>query len=310
MMQTFRHEEFLPLPDLTALKNSSGETVSVVIPARNEEATIGHIVSALGHLCGAGSLIDEIVVMDDSSEDATASVAREAGARVERVDMAGPGTAGWGKGLALWKSQFVTRGSIVVFVDADIADFSDRFVVGPAGVLLRRPQIELVKASYDRPLVNGAAQEEEGAGGRVTEMLVRPLLNLFLEELSGLRQPLAGEYAARRSTLRNMRFFPGYGVEIGLLLDYYSKFGRAGIAQVDVGKRTHRNRSVTELSDMAFEIAGVFFSCLESQGRIALSGPLNRLLTSFRKGAEKRCRYDAVELPAAATVERAVNNGN
>ncbi|MBN1578907.1 MAG: glucosyl-3-phosphoglycerate synthase [Chitinispirillaceae bacterium] len=296
MIQTFKYEDFPPLSELTALKRQLHETISVVIPALNEESTIGPIVAATRTLKDTTGLVDEVIVMDDSSDDATASVAREAGAKVVHVGGIGPFMQVRGKGLALWKSQFVAGGSIIVFIDADLLDFNDRFIVGLAGALLHDKGLELVKAAYHRPFKSTTGTSDE-SGGRVTEILVRPLLNLFLAELAELRQPLAGEYAVRRSTLEKMHFYSGYGVEIGLLLEYYFTLGINSIGQVDTGMRTHRNRSLSELSNMAFEIGQVFFNYIEQQGYCTLKYPRNTIIKSCKAGIWKACECEEMRLP-------------
>ncbi|MBN1308351.1 MAG: glucosyl-3-phosphoglycerate synthase [Chitinispirillaceae bacterium] len=308
MIQTFTCDDFLPLSALTALKRRQHETISVVIPALNEESTVGPIVTAARTLMDATGLVDEVIVMDDSSDDATASVARRAGAKVVKAGGIEPCMQAHGKGLALWKSQYVAGGSIIVFVDADLLDFNDRFIVGLAGALLHRQELELVKAAYKRPFKNNGEMINE-SGGRITEILVRPLLSLFLPELAELRQPLAGEYAVRRLTLEKMHFYPGYGVEIGLLLEYYFTFGTDCIGQVDTGMRTHRNRRLSELSNMAFEIGRVFFDYLDQQGYCILRHPQNTITTSCTGDSGKAYRFKERKLPPKKMTESAQLHG-
>jgi glucosyl-3-phosphoglycerate synthase len=296
MIQTFKYEDFLPLPVLSALKQQSHESISVIIPARNEESTIGRIVTSLRKLMDATGIIDEIIVMDDASEDATAAVARNAGANVVQVKNSGPHSEERGKGVALWKSQFVCCGTIIAFIDADLLDFDERFIIGLTGALLRNNHLELVKASYRRPLTNGSTTFEN-SGGRVTEILVRPLLNLFLPELADVHQPLGGEYAVRRPMLGKMHFYSGYGVEIGLLLEYYFSCGTAAIGQVDVGSRTHRNRELSELSFMSFEITQVFFNYLEQHGYCTTRLPRPAIIRSWESGAWKARTCEDIRLP-------------
>ena len=309
MIQTFTYEDFLPLSELTAFKRQLHETISVVIPALNEESTIGPIVAATRTVMDATGLVDEVIVMDDSSDDATASVAQGAGAKVVKTGSIGPCLQARGKGLALWKSQYVAGGSIIVFVDADLLDFNDRFIVGLAGALLHNNGLELIKAAYNRPFNNNTGTINE-SGGRITEILVRPLLRLFLTELAELRQPLAGEYAVRRSTLEKMHFYSGYSVEIGLLLEYYFTFGINCIGQVDMGMRTHRNRRLSELSNMAFEIGRIFFNCLEQQGYCTLTYPYNTIITSCTAGIGKACRSEETQLPPKNMTESTLSHGN
>jgi glucosyl-3-phosphoglycerate synthase len=234
-----------------------GRTVSVVLPALNEQPTVGALVKALRPL--VGGLIDELVVMDSGSTDCTAEVAREAGARVvQRTDVL-PEVAPWpGKGEVLWRSLAATSGDVLVFIDSDLIDFDAGFVPALLGpVLLRRQgmQVALVKGFYRRPLRIESAEVGTG-GGRVTELLARPLLNALRPELAGVVQPLGGEYAATREFLESVPFAAGYGVEIGLLLDAHTRYGLDGLAQVNLGVRKHRNRSLLELGVMSRQILG------------------------------------------------------
>lgn len=238
--------------DLRAAKGST--TVSVCIPAKNEQGTVGHIVAAIdqrfGHL--ASSIVDEIIVIDDCSADETAGVAAKAGAKVISVADVLPGDGvGQGKGNVLWKSVAASTGDIVVWVDADLTSFEPEWITGLVGPLLTDPKIAMVKAHFERP-------ENEGfGGGRTTEIMVRPLFSTFFPHLTGIRQPLAGEYAVRRSVLEQVRFSMGYGVETGLLIDIADLVGLDRLAQVDLGVRTHRSRPATELSAQAMEILHV-----------------------------------------------------
>ena len=234
-----------------------GRTVSVVLPALNEQPTVGALVEALQPL--VGGLIDELVVMDSGSTDRTAEVARKAGARVvQRTDVL-PEVAPWpGKGEVLWRSLAATSGDVLVFIDSDLIDFDAGFVPALLGpVLLRRrsKRVALVKGFYRRPLRVESAEVGTG-GGRVTELLARPLLNALRPELAGVVQPLGGEYAATREFLESVPFAAGYGVEIGLLLDAHTRYGLDGLAQVNLGVRKHRNRSLLELGVMSRQILG------------------------------------------------------
>jgi glucosyl-3-phosphoglycerate synthase len=236
--------------DAADLARRKGATsVSVVIPARNEEATVGSIVSsirrALGVEAGGVGLVDEVIVVDDDSTDATAAVAGSAGATVVR----GPGA---GKGGALAVGVGAARGELVCFLDADVANFDPSFVVALLGPLLTDPAILLVKAFYERPLAGQA-----GEGGRVTELVARPAIELLAPELAWVRQPLAGETALRRWVLDHVRLASGYGVELKLLLDVASRFGTEAIAQVDLGERVHRNRPLADLVPQAKEVLAV-----------------------------------------------------
>jgi glucosyl-3-phosphoglycerate synthase len=240
---------------LVAEKQEWGTTVSVVLPALDEERTVGHIVDAIREaLVERCPLVDELVVVDSGSTDRTAEVASAAGARVVHVDTVLPAHGSRpGKGEALWKSLHATSGDLVVFVDADLIGFDPRFVVGLLGPLLTDPTIGYVKALYDRPLTTTDGIVPSG-GGRVTELVARPLLNAFWPELSGFVQPLSGEYAGRRALLEQVPFVSGYGVEFGLLVDLLALTGLDALAQVDLGTRQHTHQADAALGRMAGQI--------------------------------------------------------
>lgn len=241
--------------ELLRAKREHGTTISVVLPALDEEVTVGSIVTALRRaLVDAHPLVDELVVVDSGSRDRTAEVAARAGAHVVHVDAVLPqyGRIA-GKGEALWKSLYVTRGDLVVFVDSDLVAFDPRFVVGLLGPLLTDPTVGYVKGLYDRPL-NTVAGLVPSGGGRVTELLARPLLNAWWPQLAGFVQPLSGEYAGRRSLLESVPFASGYGVEFGLLVDVAELAGVDAMAQVDLGTRHHGHQSDAALGRMAGQI--------------------------------------------------------
>jgi glucosyl-3-phosphoglycerate synthase len=261
-----------PVERLVAAKD--GATVSVVLPALDEEPTVGEIVSGVRELAESTGLVDEIVVVDSGSVDRTAAVAAAAGAAVHHRDDILPGCGSRpGKGDVLWKALAVTRGDIVVYVDADLADFRPHFVTGLLGPLLTDATVELVKAFYDRPLLDISA----AGGGRVTELTARPLLNAYFPELAGVVQPLAGEYAARRDLLESLPFAAGYGVETGLLIDTLATRGLDVVAQVDLGQRTHGHQDTAALGRMA---AAIVHTVLE---RADPGSPLWTSLTQFRR---------------------------
>ncbi|RJU00280.1 glucosyl-3-phosphoglycerate synthase [Arthrobacter frigidicola] len=270
--------------DLVARKQ--GQHVSVVLPAKNEAATIGAIVTALrAELMEAVPLLDELIVIDSNSTDDTSAVAASAGARVAHQDQILPGTGCIpGKGEALWKSLAIASGDIIVFIDADLHGFDAQFAVGLLGPLLTDPQIHFVKSYYDRPLDDGLRVMPAG-GGRVTELVARPLLNLFWPQLAGVVQPLAGEYAARRSLLECIPFVSGYGVEIGMLIDVLETVGLGGMAQVDLGERRHRNSTDGELARMAMQIQLTVQSRLHRRG-LAPAAPSTVELTQFLRDGE------------------------
>ncbi|GAB2577722.1 glucosyl-3-phosphoglycerate synthase [Streptomyces capparidis] len=276
-----------PLELLARAKAAAGHegTVSVVLPALDEERTVGDIVAAIRRdLVERVPLVDEIVVVDSGSTDRTAEVAARAGARVVHRDAILPRLpAVPGKGEVLWRSLLATRGEIVCFVDADLREFDSRFVSGIVGPLLTDPGVDFVKAMYDRPLESGGAVVP-GGGGRVTELVARPLLNLHWPALAGFVQPLGGEYAARRSLLERLPFPCGYGVELGLLVDALETVGLDRLAQVDVGVRHHRHQDGRALGRMAATIYRTALERLARSGRLAVGGaPVSPLLTQFER---------------------------
>jgi glucosyl-3-phosphoglycerate synthase len=261
-----------PVDRLAAAKGAT--RVSVVLPALDEEPTVGEIVIGIRRLAEHTGLVDEIVVVDSGSVDRTAEVAAAAGAAVYHRDDILPGLGSRpGKGEVLWKALAVTTGDILVYVDADLTAFRESFVTGLLGPLLCDPSVLMVKAFYDRPLLDVSA----AGGGRVTELAARPLLGAFFPELAGVVQPLAGEYAARRSLLERLPFAAGYGVETGLLIDAYRRFGLDAIAQVDLGQRTHGHQDTAALGRMA---ATILHTVLR---RAAVDDPLWTTLTQFRR---------------------------
>jgi glucosyl-3-phosphoglycerate synthase len=243
--EPYRHSDF----DAVGLAaRRAGRVISVCIPARNEAATVGVIVDSIGRalVAGAGGvdLVTEILVIDDGSVDGTARVAAEAGATVVRA-----GDAGGGKGQALTLALAEARGDVLVFLDGDVENFGPHFVTGLLGPLLTDDDVALVKGFYQRP-VDGAPS----GGGRVTELVARPVIDLLFPELGGVRQPLAGETAAHRSVLEKTGLDPDYGIELGLLVDVADRFGVDAIAQVDLGVRIHRNRPLEELRHEATDV--------------------------------------------------------
>lgn len=239
------------------LGRKGDRSVTVVIPARDEDATVGAVVARIladfVHPHGGG-LVDEVVVIDSDSTDGTAEAARAAGAKVFSARAIRP-DLGWvaGKGEALWKAQFVTRGDLLVFVDADLVDWGTHFVTGLLAPLLADDAVHLVKAVYDRPMIDASGREEE-SGGRVTELVARPWLALHRPELAGIVQPLSGEWAIRRESFASFSVPVGYGVEIAALLDTADRFGVHAIAQVDLGRRTHRHHRHDTLGPMAVQV--------------------------------------------------------
>ncbi|MBE1580229.1 glucosyl-3-phosphoglycerate synthase [Amycolatopsis roodepoortensis] len=234
--------------DIVAAKGD--RTVSVVLPALDEEDTVAEVVGTVRPLLG--TVVDELIVMDSGSTDATAELAARAGARVvHREDVLPDLPPVPGKGEVLWRSLAATTGDVVVFLDSDLVDPDPAFVPTLLGPLLCENGVHLVKGFYRRPL-----RLESSGGGRVTELLARPVLSALRPSLSGLIQPLGGEYAATREFLESVPFAAGYGVEIGLILDAEARYGLEGLAQVNLGVRKHRNRSLLQLGVMARQILG------------------------------------------------------
>ena len=276
---TFHSREFADLRRLVDLKQRQGLTISLGLPTLNEQMTIGKVVRTFKHaLIDRVPLLDEIVVIDSGSSDRTVAIAERAGVRVIQHSEILPRYGVFqGKGEALWKSLFTLEGDLICWVDTDISNIHPKFVYGLLGPLLSDPEIHYVKGFYRRPLKFGAEIQAQG-GGRVTELAARPLLNLFFPELSGLVQPLSGEYAGRRSVLENVPFFTGYGVELGLLLAISEAYGLRAIAQVDLGMRVHRNQTLFDLSKMAFAIIQVGLKHLGDRHRIHLVEEVNKTM--------------------------------
>ncbi|QRP45089.1 glucosyl-3-phosphoglycerate synthase [Amycolatopsis sp. FDAARGOS 1241] len=245
--RTWQEPAWTPADILAAKRD---RTVSVVLPALDEEQTVGAVVASVRPLLG--SVVDELVVVDSGSTDATAQVAERAGARVVHREDVLPGVAPRpGKGEVLWRSLAATSGDVVVFLDSDLVDPDPAFVPALLGPLLTESGVHLVKGFYRRPL-----RLESTGGGRVTELLARPVLSALRPALGELVQPLGGEYAGTREFFESVPFAGGYGVEIGLLLDAEERYGLDGLAQVNLGVRKHRNRSLLQLGVMARQILG------------------------------------------------------
>jgi len=274
---TFHSREFRDVGRLVELKRRQGLTISLGLPTLNEEATIGNVIQTLkGELMDRVPLIDEVVVVDSGSTDRTAEIASSFGVRVvQHAEVLPEHGTFQGKGEALWKSLHVLRGDIVAWCDTDISNIHPQFVYGTVGPLLTDPRISYVKGFYRRPLNFGGELQAAG-GGRVTELVARPIFNLFYPLLSGLVQPLSGEYAGRRELLERLPFFTGYGVETGHLIDIVENFGLNCIAQTDLGVRIHRNQDLFALSRMAFAIMQVALRRLGDRHRIHLLEEVNR----------------------------------
>jgi glucosyl-3-phosphoglycerate synthase len=286
------HWDDWSLADLLAAKGQT--TVSLVVPARNEAATVGDVVGRVREaLVDTVALVDEIVVIDSDSTDATYDVARDAGAIVHRSAEIRPDLGSFpGKGEAMWKSLFVTRGDVLVFMDADLLDWDTHFVPGLLGPLLNDPGVELVKGFYERPGAEGPFE-----GGRVTELVARPLIALWFPPLAGLVQPLAGEWAVRRSLFASLPVPTGYAVELAALVDTWRTRGIDAIAQVDLGRRAHRHQALADLGGMATQILTAAWA-RSAHGHHADAIPL----TQFAPGLDPVVReVPVVERPPAGT---------
>lgn len=263
---TYHAEEYSDFDYLIDLKQRQNLKISLALPALNEEDTVGNVITTIRNsLMDTNPLLDEIVLMDSNSSDRTREIAESLDVPVYiHQQVLSKYGARDGKGEALWKSLYVTSGDIIVWIDTDIVNIHPRFVYGLLGPLLENPKIQFVKGFYRRPLKIGE-KIQAGGGGRVTELTARPLINLFFPELSGVVQPLSGEYGGRRAALDKLIFYSGYGVETGLMIDVYEKFGLSSIAQVDLQERIHHNQPLESLSKMSFAIIQVVMRKLEKR---------------------------------------------
>ncbi len=289
---TFHHGEFWDLLKLIELKEEQNLTISLCIPTLNEEKTIGkEVVIFKSELMDRYPLIDEFAVIDSGSTDNTREIAASFGADVyEATDILPHLPQKKGKGENLWKAIYQLKGDIICYVDADISNIHPRFVYGLVAPLIHRPNVHYVKAFYDRPLAYSTGIRPSG-GGRVTEILVRPLFSLFFPELTALIQPLSGEYAVRRKVLENIPFPIGYGVETSHLLDIYHTWGLDAFAQTDLDQRIHRNQSTLSLGKMSFGILQTFLERLRQYGTF---DKLPELETIMRQFQAQEHRYQQV----------------
>jgi glucosyl-3-phosphoglycerate synthase len=253
--RSYRHERFADLAALVERKRELGSSVSLVLPCREVAATIGPVLDAVEPLRGPASLVDQVVVVDAGSRDGTGDIARERGAEVHDEAALVPGAGPvLGKGDAMWRALSVARGDIVLYADADSPSFAAHFVSGMLGPLLWEPEVRFVKATYHRPFTAPDGTVVDDAG-RVTELTAKPLLAMFFPELCGFGQPLAGEVAARRDLLCSVPFCTGYAVEIGMLVDVWSRVGLGAMAQVDLGSRVNRSQRLLALNSMSYAVA-------------------------------------------------------
>lgn len=246
--RSFSHQEFAGLAAAGPARDLS---TTVVFPARNVAATIGPILATVARLNECSGLVDQVIVVDADSADGTADIARACGAEVysENELLPGYGPAR-GKGDAMWRSLSVARGDIVMFADADTSNFAEHFIYGTLGPLLMVPDVRFSKAAYRRPFTDSSQSVIDG-GGRVTELMAKPLFNFCCPELTGFVQPLAGEFAAYRELFCGIPFLTGYGVELGILVDVLQDAGLPAMAQVDLGARQNRHQPLWDLSRMS-----------------------------------------------------------
>jgi hypothetical protein len=293
---TYHSREFADLERLMELKEAQALTISLGLPSLNEEETVGHVIETIQKsLMEEVPLLDEMVLIDSNSADRTREIAADLGIPVHVHQEILPQYGAYeGKGEALWKSLYVLKGDIVAWIDTDIVNIHPRFVYGVLGPLLRARRVQYVKGYYHRPLRRGDKLVASG-GGRVTELTARPLLNFFFPELSGLIQPLAGEYAGRRQALERLPFFTGYGVETGLLIDILEAFGLRAIAQVDLRQRVHRNKPLPALSPMSFAIIQVIVRRLEDRHKIRLLEEVNKTMNQIHYEPQ-RLHLEAAEI--------------
>jgi glucosyl-3-phosphoglycerate synthase len=294
---TYSADEFADFDALLALKQKQNVTISLALPALNEEETVGKVIQTVKTaLMEKVPLLDEIVLIDSNSQDRTREIAAGLGVPVYIHQETLPNYgARRGKGEALWKSIYLTRGDIILWIDTDIVNIQPHFVYGLIGPLLLRPEVQLVKGFYQRPLKVGD-KLQAGSGGRVTELTARPMLNLFYPELSGLIQPLSGEYGGRRTALERLPFSSGYGVEISLLIDMLESFGLSAITQVDLKERIHHNQPLEALSKMSYVILQAVFRKLERRYGHALLDEVNRSMKLIRY-EPGRFSLDVEEIP-------------
>ena len=305
--RTYHHSRYADIGRLVEAKEAQGLKVSVCLPTLNVADTLREELRVFRtELVERFPLIDQLCIIDSRSTDGTLEIAEEEGAQVFFDDEILPGIEpASGKGEALWKSLFALEGDIIVWVDSDISNIHPRFVYGLVGPLLEDPAVGYVKAFYERPLTQDGVSKPSG-GGRVTELTVRPLFNLFYPELAGLIQPLSGEYAGRRSVLESVPFFTGYGVEAGLLIDILRKYGQDALAQVDVEVRVHHNQTIESLSRMSFGIMQTIFKRLAHDGKLELKVEPRTVYNTFRRTGDEYAIVESdisvVERPPMASI--------
>lgn len=294
--RTYHHSQFADIPRLVAAKQRRNLKISLCFPTLNEEATIAkEIVLMRSELQIRHPLLDEIVVIDSGSKDRTRQVAAEFGAKVYLADEILPGLEPFkGKGENLWKALYVLEGDIILYIDADIKNIHPRFAYGLLGPLLLQEGVLFSKAFYDRPIALDQKVVKPTGGGRVTELVTRPLFSVFYPELSQVIQPLSGEYAAFRECLDCISFPIGYGIETSMLMDIYSMMGMDAMAQVDLDKRVHRNQTTLALGRMSFGIIQTFLAKLKAAGKIDISADMFQSMIQYElaDGHYQRLEHD------------------
>jgi len=304
--QTFHHSNFWNIKWLVEEKERQGLSISLCLPTLNEEKTIGQeIVILKAELADRYPLLDEIAVIDSGSNDRTLEIASSFGADVYNASECLPEYGNYrGKGENLWKALYLLSGDIIVYVDSDIKNIHPRFVYGLVGPLIKSPDIHYVKAFYDRPLAYSEGLRPTG-GGRVTEILIRPLFSLFFPELAGILQPLSGEYAGRRSILEQIPYPVGYGVETAMLIDIYERLGLSAFAQTDLDRRIHRNQETIALGRMAFGVLRTFMSRLQREEMVSFRDELPSIMRQFEvaEGKYRQLEFDIEEVERQPMIE-------
>lgn len=278
---TFHHSEFENLEELEEAKNRKSLKISLCLPTLNEEKTIAkEIIIMKSELMDRHRILDEIIVIDSGSKDKTREIAGHFGAQVYLSEEILPELEQFkGKGENLWKAIYVSEGDIIVYLDTDIKNIHHRFAYALIGPLLMNETIKFSKAFYDRPISDGPKQMRATGGGRVTELVVRPLFSLFFPELTQLIQPLSGEYAGYRDLFEQLAFPIGYGIETSMIIDIYKKWGLEVMAQVDLDRRVHRNQTTKSLGKMSFVIMQRFLNRIAEYRIISLKeNPLNEMI--------------------------------
>ena len=285
---TYHYSSFHDIGALVDKKREKNVRISLCLPTLNEEKTIAkEIIIMKSELMHHFPLLDEIVVIDSGSTDNTREIAQSYGATVYLADDILPGIESYkGKGENLWKALYVLDGDIIVYIDADIKNIHHRFAYGLIGPLLLRDDVKYTKAFYDRPIAIDAARLKPSGGGRVTELVIRPLFSLFTPQLTQIIQPLSGEYAGYREIFEQLSFPLGYGIETSMLLDILQNWGIDIVAQVDLDKRIHRNQDTLSLGRMAFGIMQTFINRIQKMGILDVSEEIFENMIQFSQSDE------------------------